>query len=195
MPLTACAKVISYVPATCGVKAGGIARIAIGDATLWDFTQAAPVSGVPQPYTAITDLGTADVLHTVQFTRHQASYDVTQKNNDGTAPSYDHVITFPVPDLSNLTYQWSSLVDAQGYCCGVLVVMVLNSGRVLIMGEGSVNASPLQIPFYTYQDGSKGTTGKKMDDQNQYMVSIKGQYNRPLIEYTGSLSALLALFA
>lgn len=195
MPLTPCAKVIKYVPATCGVKPGGIARIGIADATLWDFTQAAPISGVPQPYSSLTDLGTSSLIYGVQFTRQQAEYTVDNKNTDGVAPGYTHKLSFAVPDISALTYQWSSLVDNQGYCCGVLIFIILNSGRVLIMGEASVNANPLPVPFYTYQDGSKGTSGKKMDDQNQYNAVLTGMYNRNLIEYTGDINALLAIFA
>jgi hypothetical protein len=185
MPVTPCAKVIKYAPATCGVKPGGIARIGIADATLWDFTQSAPVSGVPQPYTVLTDLGTGSLIYGVQFTRQQAEYAVAQKNTDGVVASYDHSITFSVPDISQLTEQWATLVDNQGYCCGVLVFIVMNSGRIFVMGEASVNAAPLSVPFYTYQDGSKGTSGKKMDDQNQYTATIKGMYNRPLIELVG----------
>lgn len=195
MPLAACAKVIKYIPATCAVVPGGVAQIFIADATLFDFTQAAPVSGVPQPYTAITDLGTSTKIYGVKFTRMQAEYTYDQSNTDGVAPVYNHKLTFPVPDINMLTEQWSTLVDTQGYCCGILLIIILNSGRILIMGENSVNAATLAVPFYTYQDGSKASSGKKMDDQNQNVVTIVGQYNRPLIEYTGSLASIIALAA
>jgi hypothetical protein len=195
MPLAACAKVIKYAPSTCAVVAGGVAQIAIFDATLFDFTQAAPSAGVIQPYTAIADLGTSTKMYPIKFTRMQAEYTYDQKNTDGVVASYNHKLSFPVPDISMLTAQWSTLVDSQGYCCGVGIVIFLNSGRILIMGEGSVNAASLTVPFYTYQDGSKATSGKKMDDQNQNTVTLVGQYNRPLIEYTGAASTITALFA
>ncbi len=63
------------------------------------------------------------------------------------------------------------------------------------MGEGSVNGAPLTVPFYTYPDGGKGDSGAKFDDPNTYNATVTGMYNRPLIQYTGSASALLALFA
>lgn len=193
MPLAACAKIVTYAPVTCKVVPGGIARIFIADATLFDFTQASPVSGVTQPYTAITDLGTSTKVYSVQFTRMRAKYGYKMKNTDGVSPSYNHTLEFDVPDINMLTEQWSSLVDAQGYCCGILIIIVLNSGRILIMGEASVNASPLGVPFYTFQDGSSADSGAKMDDANTNKVILTGMYNRPLIEYTGALSTILAL--
>lgn len=195
MPLTPCAKVISYKPATCAVKPGGVSAIYIADSTLFDFTQAAPVSGVPQPYTAITDLGTATKIYQVQFTRTKAKYTFDQKNADGVAPSYMHKVIFPVPDINMITEQWSTLIDNQGYCCGVLIIIILNSGRILVMGESSVNAATIVPNFYVYQDGSKADSGSKMEDQNENMVTLVGTYNRPLIEYTGTLASILALVA
>lgn len=195
MPLTPCAKNIVYRPSTCAVKPGGVAQIAIFDSTLFDFTQAAPVSGVPQPYTAITDLGTATEMYPVAFTRMKARYSYDQKNTDGVAPMYQHKLEFPVPDINMLTEQWSTLIDQQGYCCGVGIVIILNSGRILIMGESSVNATSLLVPFYVYQDGSKADSGQKMDDQNANTVTLTGAYNRPLIEYTGDASTITDLFA
>lgn len=193
MPLAACAKIITYAPATCKVVPGGIARIFIADPTLLDFTQASPVSGVIQPYTAITDLGTSTKVYNVQFTRMRAKCTSKNKNTDGVSPSYTHALEFDVPDINMLTAQWSTLMDAQGYCCGVLVIVVYNSGRIMIMGEASVNAAPLGVPFYVYQDGSSADSGAKMDDANTNKVILTGMYNRPLIEYTGALSTILAL--
>ena len=193
MPLTPCATIISYVPSTCAVVPGGVARIFMADATLLDFTQASPVSGVPQPYTAITDLGTATNIYPIQFTRMRAKYGYKMKNTDGVSPSYTHALEFDVPDINMLTEQWSTLTDAQGYCCGILLFVVLNSGRILVMGEASVNGDPIAVPFYTYQDGSSADSGAKMDDANTNKVILTGMYNRPLIEYTGGLASLLAL--
>jgi len=194
MPLTPCAKNISYVNTPCAPAPGGVARIAIADATLWDFTQAAPVSGVPQPYTAITDLGTSDKLYGINFTRNKARYTYDQKNTDGVAPSYTHKLVFDVPNLNMLTEQWAYLADMQGYCCGILIFIFMNAGPILIMGEASVNASALPIPFYTYQDGSKGDSGQKFDDPNAATVTLTGMYNRALIQYTGTPASLLSLF-
>lgn len=195
MPLTACSKNIVYNNVPCAPAPGGVARIGIADATLFDFTQAGPVSGVIQPYTAITDLGTSTKIYGVNFTRQKARYTVDQKNTDGITPSYTHKINFEVPNINMLTAQWSNLADIQGYCCGILVFIFLNSGAILIMGEGSVNAASLTVPFYTYPDGGKGDSGQKFDDPNSYNATIMGMYSRALIQYTGTAASLLALFA
>lgn len=195
MPLGPCSKNISWVPATCVPAPGGIARIAIADATLWDFTQAAPVSGVTQPYTAITDLGTSTKLYPIQFTRNKAKYTYDLKNTDGIAPGYTHKATFDVPNINMLATQWSILANNQGYCCGILIFLFMNTGGILIMGEASVNSATLPIPFYTYQDASKADSGFKFDEPNGSTIQLMGEYNRPLIEYTGSAAALIALFA
>lgn len=195
MPLAACAKVIKYSPSTCAVYPGGVSQIFIFDSTLLDFTQASPVSSVIQPYTAITDLGTSTQIYGVKFTRMQAEYTYDQSNPDGVVASYSHKLVFPVPDINMLTAQWSQLIDVQGYCCGVGIIIIMNSGRIFVMGESSVNGHPLAVPFYVYQDGSKATSGKKMDDQNANTVTLTGMYNRPLIEYTGTLASVLAFAA
>lgn len=195
MPLTPCSKNIIFIPPTCAPAAGGIARIGIADATLFDFTQAAPVSGVIQPYTAITDLGTSTEIYGVQFTRNKARYTVDKKNDNGTNPAYTHKINFDVPNISMITTQWSSLIDQQGYCCGVLVFLFFNTGVVMIMGESSVNGATLTVPFYTWNSDGKGDSGQKFDEPNAYNTSIMGEYNRGLIQYTGDVDALLAMFA
>lgn len=196
MALTSCAKVISYSPATCSIISGGISNIYVADATVFDFTQAAPVLGVTQPYTAITDLGTSSKLYPVKFEKMSASYDFDMKNDNGVSPAYTHKCMFGVPRIDMLSTQWGMLINQQGYCCGILVVMILNSGDILIMGEGSVNAAPLVPNFYTYQDGTKGSSGKKGSDKNTVDVTITScEYFRPLIQYTGTIASITALSA
>jgi hypothetical protein len=194
MPVAACATQIKYVPATCAVYPGGVAQVFTFDPTVFDFTSGSPTPG-GAAYTAITDLGTGSLIYGIKFTRMQAQYEFDQKNADGIAPTYNHKWTLPVADINQLTKQWSTLIDAQGYCCGIGIITVLNSGRILIGGENSVDTAALAVPFYVYQDGSKATSGKKMEDQNQNTVQLIGQYNRPLVEYTGTLASLLAFAA
>lgn len=196
MPLTACAKIISYEPAVCGVVAGGVSNIYIFDPTVFDFTQAAPISGVIQPYTAITDLGTSDLIYPVKFERMSAEYDFTMKNDDGVAPGYTHKVMFNVPRINMLSSQWAALINQQGYCCGIGIILILNSGDILVMGEASVNASMLIPNFYVYQDGTKANSGKKGTDKNTVSVVLTScEYSRPLIQYTGNVSTIEALIA
>lgn len=196
MALTPCAKIISYEPATCGVVAGGISSFYIFDPTLFDFTQASPISGVIQPYTAITDLGTSSLIYPVKFEKMTPEYDFTLKNDDGVAPGYVHMLNFNVPRINMISSQWGSLINQQGYCCGIGIIMITNAQDILVMGEASVNAAQLVPNFYVYQDGTKGNTGKKGTDKNTISVSLKScEYPRPLIQYNGSIASILALVA
>jgi len=194
MPLSPCSKNINYAPAVCGIISGGMSIIYIADATLFDFTQAAPVAGVVQPYTAITDLGTGSKIYPVLFEQMAAEYDFDMKNADGVSPAYTHKCMFNVPRVNMLAAQWAILANNQGYCCGILVIMITNANDVLIMGEGSVNAAPLTPKFFTYQEGTKGGTGKKGSDKNTVGVTITScEYFRPLIQYEGTIASIQAL--
>lgn len=196
MALTPCAKIISYVPATCGIIAGGISKIYIFDPTLFDFTQAGPISGVVQPYTAITDLGTTTKIYPVLFEQMSAEYDFTMKSDDGVTLGYTHKVMFNVPRINMLASQWGQLIGNQGYCCGIGIILITNALDILVMGEASVNTAPLIPVFYTYQDGTKGNSGKKGSDKNTVNVTITStEYFRPLIQYTGTVASITALSA
>lgn len=197
MALTPCSKIISYEPATCGIIAGGISKIYIFDPTTCDFTQAAPIASVVQPYTAITDLTTAGgIFFPVKFEQMSAEYDYDMKSEDGVTLGYTHKVMFSVPRINMIATQWAILLGNQGYCCGVGVLMITNSLDILVMGENSVNTVPLIPTFYTYQDGSKASTGKKGSDKNTVNVQINScEYFRPLIQYTGTIASVLALAA
>lgn len=188
-----CTKFIPFKQATCKGVSGGIARIFIFDPADFDFTQAAPISSVIQPYTAIADVDTGNFVYEIGFQRNQAEYTFKQSSKGGYSTKYEHQLMFIAPDISMLTAQWNTLIDKAGVCCGVGMIIVLNSGRILIAGEQSVNAAPLAVPFYCFQDGSSGTSGKLFDDTNGNTVMLKGDYNRALIEYTGTLASILAL--
>jgi hypothetical protein len=196
MALTACAKNISYEPAVCGIPAGGISNLFIFDPTIFDFTQAAPVSGVVQPYTAITDLGTSDLIYPIKFEQMSAEYDFDFKNADGVAPAYTHKVMFSVPRINITATAWNLLVNSNAYCCGLGIIIITNSSDVLIMGEASVNTVQLIPKFYCYQDGSKASTGKKGTDKNTVTTTLTScEYFRPLIQYTGTIASILALAA
>lgn len=201
MALTACSKNINYAPAVCSIISGGISNLYVADATLFDFTQAAPIASVTQPYTAITYLGAGTPapgggigLFPIQFETMSAEYDFDMKNENGVSPAYTHKCMFNVPRVNMLASQWGMLINQQGYCCGILIIMITNANDILIMGEGSVNAAPLTPKFSTYQEGTKGGTGKKAADKNTVGVTLTSiEYFRPLIQYTGTVASITAL--
>lgn len=186
-----CAKLITN-KGTCNNTVGGVAKVYLFDPADFDFTQAAPISQVVQPYTAITDLGEGSNVYEVTFQRDEAELSYKQTSKKGFFTKYEHQLMCVAPDLSMLQTQFNILVDKAGGCCGVGLIVVLNSGKIFVMGENSVNAAPLTVPFFVYQDGTSGTSGKKFDDSNATSIMIKGDYSRSLIEYTGDLSDITA---
>jgi len=188
--MSVCAKLIRYRQSTCQGVSGGIAKIYVFDPEDFNFTQAAPVSGVIQPYTAISATSGTPKIYEIKFQRNEAEYSFDQSSKGGYYTLYKHKVTATVPDISMRTVQWNTLIDLAGECCGIGLIIVLNSGRIIVMGEKYVNTTELPIPFFCYQDGSKASSGKKFDDENSNTVSLNGEYNRALIEFTGGTSAL-----
>jgi len=188
-----CTKFISN-KSTCSNSPGGVAKMYIFDPADFDWTQAAPVSGVIQPYTAIADLSTDDpsTLFEVSFQRDEAEYSFKQSSKKGFSTKYEHQVVFTRPGMDMLQTQWAALMDKAGGCCGIGIIVVTNDGLIRILGENSVNGDPLTVPFFFYQDGTTGTTGKKFDDSNAIVPMLKGDYSRAAIYYTGPLSDITA---
>lgn len=181
-----CTTFIKYKQATCQKVSGGIAQAYVFDPADFNFTQAAPTSGLIHPYTAVADLSGGDgYFEPIVFMRKMADYKFSQKSKGGYAAAYTHTFTAQVSDVSMLTAQFASIIDQGAECCGLGILLVLNSGRILVLGENNVNESTLPIPFFMYQDGSSADTGKAFDDLNTNTLVITGDYNRPAIEYTG----------
>lgn len=201
MALTACATNMSYEPVVCGIPSGGISQIFIFDPTVFNFTQAAPVSGAPQSYTAITDAGTSDLIYPVKFEQMSAEYDFDFKSDNGVTLAYTHKLMFSVPRVDMIYAQWAQYINQNAYCCGIGIIIVTNSvvgvaPQILVMGEALVNNAKLIPVFYMFQNGTKGQTGKKGSDKNSVTTTIEScEYIRPLIQYTGTLASIEALAA
>lgn len=197
--MSLCVKLTSNTR-TCAAASGGVARIWLFDGADFDFTQAAAVSGVAQPYTAVA-LTTAAALLTdakmykVDFMIGTAQYSYKQSSKGGFFTKYEHSLTFQSPDLSQLAATWNQAIDKAGLCCGISAAILFNTGRILIAGEKSVNAAIVPVPFRIAQDGSSGDSGKLFDDPNAYTTMLKGDYGRALYEFTGGVAALTALEA
>lgn len=177
----------------CEKSPGGIGRAWLFDNTLFDFTQSAPSAGLIQPYTAIADTGSGHFIYPVEFKQNEAEYSVDQSSKDGYSQEYAHTISLALRNLSQQTLQWTYLIDAASVARQLGLIVQLYSGKILVFGEASVNAAPIDIPFFMYQDGSKGGTGKTFSESNVYTAQIKGMYYRMPVEFTGVLSDLTDL--
>lgn len=183
---------VSLKPYTraCGAVTGGISDIAIFDPNDLDFTQAAAVDGVAQPYTAVAERDGVDgiSIFSISFQPDEAEWTFTQSVT-GCSTSYEHEFIFQLPENSQALTTFQAALDAAGCCCGIGFIMRMNSGKIFVAGEKYVNAASIQ-KFIIKQDGSEGGSGKLFADFNGANIHLKGTYLRNLYEYTGTWASI-----
>jgi len=180
----------------CGGVTGGVSDVAIFDPADFDFTQAADVDGVKQPYSAVAlrDGATAAdgaKMYVINFQDEEAEK-TTNQAVTGCTVTYTHEWILSLPDNSQGLTTFLESIDAGGCCCGIGIAYRMNSGKIFIAGEKYVNGSAIP-KFRIKQDGSDGTTGKLMSDENVYNLHLKGTYSRNLYEYSGTWDSIVAL--
>lgn len=192
-----CVSLKKYTRA-CGGVTGGISRIWVFDPSDFDFTQAADVAGVKQPYTAVAlqtgaTVATGSGFFPISFQYQEA--DRTWKHAvTGCSVAYQHEVKAQLPQLSHGLTNFLQSLDSAGCCCGLGLLIEHNDGKIFVMGEKSVNAAP--IPYFQVKMAdSDGATGKKFNDFNGVNVVFKSEYSRDLYEYTGGAAAIAALEA
>lgn len=194
--MSLCVKLLKY-NRNCQSTSGGIAKTWLFDGEDFDFTQAAAVGGVAAPYTAISLRDGADpeqgaLMFPVTFDKKSAEYTFTHSRN-GCSVKYEHRLEFQLSELSQLLTNWNKAVDAAGCCCGIGIVILMNNGKIFIMGEKYVNDEVLPVPLEMQQNGSTGTSGKLMEDFSGQTVVMLGEFNRALYEYTGTVQSIVDL--
>lgn len=182
----------------CASTTGGVSRIWIFDRDDLNFTQGgADANGSLPAYSAVALRGGATLdgggLFVVKFQYKEAEYKYTQSLN-GASSNYAHELDFLLADLGQFITNWNEKVDAASTCCGIGMIIELNSGKIIVVGEKYVNAA--SIPEWRMgQDGSTGTTGKVGTDSNGQQTVLKGDYRRSAYEFSGGSAALEALEA
>lgn len=181
----------------CAATTGGVSRVWIFDRDDFDFTQAAADADGNKPkYTAIarragaTEIGGAN-LFPVLFQYKEAEYKYTQSLN-GSSVKYEHSIEMLLPDLDHFITQWNERVDAASACCGIGLIVELNSGKIIVLGEKYVNGASIR-EWRMNQNGSTGTSGKLFEDPNGQTTIITGDFSRSAYEYSGTTASLEAL--
>lgn len=181
----------------CAPTTGGISRMWIFDRDDFNFTQAADdADGSKGKYSALARRsgateGGGGNLFPVLFQYKEAEYKYTQSLN-GSSVKYEHSLEFLLPDLDHFITTWNEKVDAAAACCGIGIIVELNSGKIFVLGEKYVGGSRIR-EWRIYQDGSTGTSGKLFEDPNGQTTILKGDFNRGAYEFSGAASALEAL--
>jgi hypothetical protein len=178
---------------SCGGVTGGISDIAIYDPNDLNFTQSAAVAGVAQKYSAVAERDGVDSpsVFVINFQTGEAEMKITESVT-GCATKYDFEWIFQLPDLSQNLTTFQQALDAAGCCCGIGVIMRLNSGKIFVAGERYVN-DDIITRFTVKQDGSDGGTGKLFNDLNGMNIHFKASYSRNLYEYSGTWASIVAL--
>lgn len=179
----------------CGVVNGGISDIMIFDPNDLNFTQAAKIDGVAQPYTAVATREDFDEAQAAAFI---INFQVDEgewtwkQSVKGCSVKYEHEFIFQLSENAQAFTTFQEAVDSAGCCCGLGMAIRLNNGRIFIAGEKYVNDATV-TRFTMKQDGSEGGSGKLLDDYNGGNIHFKGSYTRNLYEFTGLWSVFEAL--
>lgn len=189
-----CVSLKAYTRA-CGGVTGGISDLAIFDPNDLNFTQGGDSGGSKVAYNAVSlrdDVeDSTPTVFMISFQTDEAEWTWTQSKT-GCAVKYEHSFVFQLPENSQNLTTWQQAIDAAGCCCGIGIIVRLNSGKIFIAGEKYVNG--VSIPRFTIaQDGSEGGSGKLYDDFNGGTITLTGSYSRNLYEYSGPWSDIEAL--
>lgn len=135
--------------------------------------------------------GTGGKMYKIQFQRYEAEWQWKQSRK-GPSIKYDHTFNFQLPDNSQTLTTFMQALDSAAACCGLGMVIRLNSGKIFVCGEKYVNGNAI-IAFDVFNEGSSGGSGKLYDDFNGANMVITGPYSRSLFEYGGTWDSILAL--
>lgn len=180
----------------CGGVTGGISDIVTFDPSDFNFTQTAAVGGVLPGYSAIALRAGATAanggrMFVISFQNEEAEW-VWRQSVRGCAVRYEHEFRFQLPENSQTLTTFLQALDAASCCCGLGMIIRMNSGKIFVAGERFVNAN--EVPkFIIKNDGSEGTSGKLYDDFNGGNIVLKGSYSRNLYEYTGTWADITGL--
>lgn len=189
-----CVNLASY-NTPCVTTSGGVSDIWIYDPLDFNWTQTI-TAGVASPYSAVTlrpgatSAGGAKMFP-VKFQRKEAEFKFKHSIN-GCSIKYEFELSAQLPNLSHGLTTYLQSLDSAGCCCGIGIVILLNSGKIFVLGEKYVNNN--LIPYFEIKmDGTEGGSGKKFDDFNGANVMFKGEYSRMAYEFSGGANAIIAL--
>lgn len=182
----------------CDPITGGVSRVFVFDPADMDWTQGAITAPGLAAYTAVGLHGGATILGGSGF--FEIGFDYLEGDYKGTpsvkgsSQKYTHQLTLHLPEMSQRLTNFIFAMQSALTCTSLGFVIVLNTGKIFIMGEKIVNAAELAAVFRVIMgDGGEIGSGKAMDDPQGATVVFKGDYGRPLNEFTGGIAAITAL--
>lgn len=179
---------------TCINNAGGISRAWLFDAGDFDFT-----TGTAATYSAVALVAGATILggsgfFPIKFNNLEGEYKATHTQNTNNSNEYAHSVSLQVSVLGAELTDFMTLNQKASACGKLGLIMEMNNGKVIVVGESIVNADVIPL-FKMRLDGTEMGSGKAWSDLNGATLSFKGMYNRPAYEFAGGVSAIIALEA
>jgi hypothetical protein len=185
--------VAKYIP-SCEPNSGGISRAWVFDPADFDFTK----PGATSEYTAVALAGSATILGGSGFFPIKFNYLEGQLKSPqtmkGTSVKYAHSLSLQVPEMGKELTDFLIKMQKASSCGSLAFIVEQNNGRVMVLGESIVNADVIPN-FRVVMDGTELDGGKAFDDANGATLMFKGDYTRPLCEFTGGVAAIIALEA
>jgi hypothetical protein len=129
-------------------------------------------------------------MYPINFLENTGEYTFDNPESESCSIAFKHTFSCTVINISQELNNFINGIDAAGCCCGLGIVMELNSGVILVMGEkfvGNVEGKRFKI-----KASSKGSSGKKFEDNNSAELTFNGSFTRPLNTFTGGVGAILA---
>lgn len=179
---------------SCDLVTGGVSDIWVFDPEDFDFTQSGNTGvtaySVVARRTGATSAGGA-LMYRMRFSPNEAQR-TFNRTMQGCSVQYEHIVTCPMPQLSLQLGNLIRSFDRASCCCGIGLVVRHNDSKIFIGGESYVNGT--RIPnFQMKLMDTTGDSGKAFSDFNGANMQFKGMYSRPMIEFSGGMSAITAM--
>ena len=187
-----CVTLKGYVRA-CAPTTGGLSAAWVFDPSDFDFTTG--TSGANSYASVARRTGATAVggakMFPINFMVDEGSFKTTQKANAGFS-SWDYELSLQLQQLSQDMSDFVNQLAVAAICCGLGLIVQLNDGSLIVMGEKYVNAA--QIPRWVMKmDGTVFDTGKTFTEFNGATLVLKGTYSRAPNFFTGGIAAITAL--
>jgi hypothetical protein len=187
------------VTLTGGAGTGATATATVSNGVVTGVTITAPGTGYTSAPTIAFSGGSATkalgakvfLINFLSDDTYQAEW-TWKRTSKGCAIKYDHEFVFQLAENSQTLTNFLEALDAASCCCGLGMIVRLNSHKIIVAGEKFVNGTAITRFNMTHGD-SDGGSGKAYDDFNGGNIKFKGAYSRNLYEYTGSWSDIEAL--
>ena len=182
-----CVTLTSY-STPCAATTGGVSDIWVYDPSDYNWTQDAE----SKSYTAVAlREESTGKMYRLKFERKEAEFKWKQSKN-GCSVKYEFDIDARLPNLSQAITNYLSSLDNAGCCCGLGLVIRLNSGKIFVIGERYVNTE--SIPYFeVVMQDAEGSSGRKFEDFNGATVKFKAEYLRGPNEFSGNASVIEGL--